>query len=133
MRLHRLLNDRGSAVTGSIFGIVFVMMLVLGVVQVGLTLYARNVVAAAAHEGARAAIERGRAAHEAGAIARAVVDDSAGGIVRDLHVDPSFSTVGERHVVSVRVSGRLVPFGLLPVSLGIERTASLSRPQEVAP
>lgn len=43
----------------AVAAIVLLMILVLGIIQVALTLYGRNVVDASAHEGLRAIVERG--------------------------------------------------------------------------
>ena len=122
-----LADEDGSAVLESIFGILLVMTLVLGAVQVGLGLYARNVVAAAAHEGARAAIELGGSQRDAEAVARRTVEASAGGVTRDLIVDAIRERSGGSVAVRVRVRALLQPFGPLPVSLPVTTTARTSR------
>jgi hypothetical protein len=120
-------NEGGSAVVESIFGILLIMVLVLGVVQVALGLYARNVVASAAHEGARAAIELGGSGPEASKIARQTVESSAGGVTRDLLVEAVRERSGERIAVRVHVEATLEPFGPIPVSFPVTSTATTSR------
>jgi Flp pilus assembly protein TadG len=125
--LTREIGDDGSAVVESVFGILLVMTLVLGVVQVALGLYARNVVAAAAHEGARAAIELGGTEEDASFIARRTVESSAGGVTRDLTVEAVSGRIEGRIAVRVRVEAILEPFGPIPVSFPVTSSATSSR------
>jgi Flp pilus assembly protein TadG len=120
-------RERGSAPVETIFAIVFLMLLVLGVMQVSFALYARNVVASSAHEGARAAIELGRDPASARAVARSVVVRSAGGLVRSLDVETAVGESSHGTVVRVLVSGSLAPFGPFPVSIPFTTTAHASR------
>ena len=133
MRKRRLLklcsSDRGSVVLDSIFAIVMLVILSLGVIQLALTLYARNVVYAAAHEGARSAIEVGAAPGAAQAAAVHTVETSAGGLVRHLGVTVGPGRRGETPVIQVRVTGELDPPGPLPVTLPVDVTSTL--PDEV--
>ena len=103
------------------------VLLVLGAVQVSLVLYARNVLASSAHEGARSAIELGRDPADADRIATGVVRRSAGGLVENLEV----STMVERRAwsesVIVRVSGSVSVLGPIPVSIPFSTTARASR------
>lgn len=127
MRAHRLLKDeRGSAPVESIGAIVMLLLLTLGAVQVAFALYARNVVLSAAHEGARAVVERGAVAGDARAIATAVVRRSAGGLVDGLVVDvtPAGTTI------RVDVRATTAPFGPVPFRMPLEAsaTATLERP-----
>lgn len=130
LRQHRLLTghrwERGSAVVESVMAMVVLMFLVLGTIEVAFALYARNVVAAAAHEGARAAAELGRTSSDATSIARATIERSAGGLVRDLRVQTSV-TGGARAVVRVRVSGMLRPFGPVPLPIPLRGEATVTR------
>jgi Flp pilus assembly protein TadG len=103
------------------------MFLVLGTIEVAFALYARNVVGAAAHEGARAAAELGRTPHDATSIARAAVVASAGGLVRDLRVDTSVASAGTRSIVRVRVSGILRSFGPVPLPVPLRAAATVTR------
>ncbi|MCA1694613.1 MAG: pilus assembly protein, partial [Actinobacteria bacterium] len=77
------MTERGSAPLEAVLSILFVMLLVLGTIEVSLALYGRNVVAAAAHEGARAALELGRGPDSAAAVARSTVRRASGALVRD--------------------------------------------------
>lgn len=119
--------ERASAPLESIFAVVFVMMLALGAVQVAFLLYGRNVVAAAAHEGARAAVERGRDAHEAAEIAGTTVRRAAGRMARDIRVGTAMHVRGTVEIVEVEVSARLNSFGPVPLSPTVTSTAGASR------
>jgi Flp pilus assembly protein TadG len=120
-------NEKGSAPVELTFAIVFLILLSLGVIQVGLTLYARNVVLSAAHEGARAAVELDRQASDASETARRLVERAAGGIVDDLRVSTSTIEVGGRLLARVMVSGRLDVLGPVPVSIPVRTAATASR------
>ena len=130
MRKHRLLTrggERGSAPLEAIFAIVFLLLLVLGTLQVALALYARNVVASSAHDGARAAVELGRDPSSAERVARAVILRSAGGLVDDLDVAAGMIDSVESETVRVVVRGTLTPLGPIPVSIPFVTTARASR------
>jgi Flp pilus assembly protein TadG len=120
-------NEEGSAPVEVMFAIVFLIMLSLGVIQVGLTLYARNVVLSAAHEGARAAVELDRRTSDASEAARRLVERAAGGIVDDLRVSTSTIEVGDRLLARVMVSGRLDVLGPVPVSIPVRTAATAGR------
>lgn len=107
--------------------IIILLVMVLGAVQVALTLYARNVVAAAAHEGARAAIELGRNPHDALVVARSSVERSAGGLVDRMRVTMSLDSTGARSVVQVRVTGLLNSPGPVPLKFPVSSVATSSR------
>jgi hypothetical protein len=111
----------------SIFAMVFVIVLMLGVVQVAFLLYARNVVAASAHEGARAVVERGASAADAQSIAGRTVRESAGGLVNDLSVAVDVRPGGELEHVTVVVSGRVKSFGPVPFPVSVRTSASSTR------
>lgn len=125
MRHHRLLtrSESGSAPVEATFAIVLLMMIVLGVVEVAFVLYSRNVVAAAAHEGARAALELGRSPEESTRVAELTVETSAGGLVTDLQVDVASRHTERRRTVVVRVTGGLKPFGPVPIAIPFRETA----------
>jgi Flp pilus assembly protein TadG len=123
--------ERGSAAVESLFAMVVLILLVTGVIQVALALYARNVVDASAHEGARAAIERGRSPQEASHIARDTVASAAGGLVDGLRVDVASQTRGEQTLVVVRVNGRIRPFGPVPVTMPVSSMATAAREVDV--
>ena len=120
-------GERGSAVVESIFGIFVLLMLSLGAIQVALTLYARNVVMAALHDGARAAIEMGGSIQGAEIVAQRVVLQSAGGLVDDLAIDVRAASSSERYSVTVRATGTLVAPGPVPVDLPLDATATATR------
>lgn len=121
MRSHRLLSDeRGSAPLESVFAIVMLVVLTLGAIQVAFALYARNVVASAAHEGARAIVERGAVEGDARALAAYVVERSAGGLVDDLSVDVATS----ERAVRVHVRAVTASFGPVPVTVPLRATAT---------
>ena len=111
----------------SVFSMFFLMFLVMGVIQIALVLYGRNVVASAAHEGARSAIELGRDPSSAAAIAEKTVRAGAGGIADDISVDVVTERSTERVAVRVRVQGRLQAMGPLPVDIPITSVATASR------
>jgi len=117
-------DERGSAPLESIFAIVFLCLLVLGVIQVSFALYARNVVAASAHEGARAAVERGVELRDASAIADTTVRRAAGGLVEDLHVAVATRKGTEEAAVSVEVAGMLRVFGPVPIRIPLRSSAT---------
>jgi hypothetical protein len=122
-----LKEERGSAVVQSVFAVVALVFLVLGVVQVAFSLYARNVVASSAHEGARAAIEFGRDPSEALAIAGDTVESAAGGLVDDLDVGVVSREVGDQRLVTVVVTGRLAQFGPVPFPMELTSRATAAR------
>lgn len=123
--------ERGSALVESIFAIVFLMMLALGIAQLALTLYGRNVVIASAHEGARAATELGRSEQEAAAIALRTTRSATGSLVDDLEIEVLTEPAGENALITVRLTGRLVAAGPVPISIPVEAQASSLRLEEV--
>ena len=131
MRRHRLLarSDFGNAPLESIFVMLFVMFLALGVVQAALVLYARNVVISSAHEGARAAVELGRDRMDAVHVARETIGRSAGGLVNDLSVDVAVEGGEVDPLLRVRVNADIRALGPLPVEFPVETTASASLEQ----
>jgi hypothetical protein len=124
-------RERGSAPLESVFAMAILMLLALGVVEVAFALYGRNVVAASAHEGARAALEQGRGAEDAVAVATRTVRGAAGGLVRDLDVAAAVRRSGARSIVTVRVSGLLSSIGPVPLPMPVSVTATSSK--EAAP
>jgi Flp pilus assembly protein TadG len=121
----------GSAAIESVFAMVVLMFLVLGVVEVGFALYARNMIASAAHEGARAAIELGRDVDDARAVARSSVANATGRLVEDPDVRVLTRTRGDDLLVTVTVSGRLKLIGPVPWSPTVSARATALR--ETAP
>jgi Flp pilus assembly protein TadG len=132
---HRVLKrfsiETGSAPVETVFAMSILLFLFLSVVEVTFALYGRNVVAASAHEGARAAVELGRNPSDAVAVARRTVMGAAGGLVEGLRVGVTLQTVGTRSLVRVRVTGRLKSFGPVPLPLPIDTVATSTR--SVAP
>ena len=124
-------HERGSALVESIFAIVFLMVLTLGVTQLALTLYGRNVVIASAHEGARAATELGRSDQEAEAIALRTTRSATGSLVDDLEIEVLSEPAGEDALITVRLTGRLAAVGPVPISIPVEAQASSLRLGEV--
>jgi Flp pilus assembly protein TadG len=122
MRPHRLLSghERGSAAVESVFAIVMLIVIVLGALQVAFALYARNVLASAAHEGVRAALERGAVAADAAPVVAGTVRRAAGGLVDDVAV----TTSARGGTLTVRVQGTVDPVGPVPISIPLVATAS---------
>jgi hypothetical protein len=110
-----------------VVAIVFLMLLTVGAIEVAFVLYGRNVLAASAHEGARAAVELGRAPSEAVAIANNTVRSSIGGLVRELDVSVTTLGVSGRSTVKVSVSGTLKPFGPIPIPIRFSSSATAAR------
>jgi Flp pilus assembly protein TadG len=129
--LKRAAGERGSAPLELTFAIVFLILLSLGAIQVGLTLYARNVVMSAAHEGARAAVELGRQSSDASETARRYVERAAGGVVDHLRVSTSTVEARGRLFVRVMVTGSLDVPGPVPVSIPVRTTGTAGREAEV--
>lgn len=120
-------DERGSAIVESVFGMFVLLFLVVGTIQVALTLYARNVVMAAVHDGARAAIEIGASDHDAQAIAQQVIKQSAGSLVSDLEVGAVAGSDSERYWVRVMADGRLDVPGPIPVDIPITVETATAR------
>jgi hypothetical protein len=112
-------TQRGSAAVESVFAVVFLAFVTVALVQVALSLYARNVVVAAAHEGARAAVEVGRDPQEGRAVALRTVSAAAGGLLDDLAIGVSHRVVAEREAFTVSVSGRIRRVGPIPFALPV--------------
>lgn len=125
----RLIKGRsgGSAPVETVFAIVILMVLVLGTIEVTFALYARNVIAASAHEGARAAVELGTTPAEIQQVAESTVRRSAGGLVTALEVSTAMEQSTEREVVQVAVRGAMKPFGPVPLRLTFESLATAVR------
>jgi Flp pilus assembly protein TadG len=123
-------GERGSALVESVFAIAFLLTLLLGTVQVVFTLYARNVVQAAAHEGVRSAIERGGTGEGPVDAARTTVERAAGGLLTDVDVAASRSALRDGALITLAVSGRLRSLGPLPLRLSVDATARGFAPGE---
>lgn len=114
----------GSSTVEAIFSIVFLVVLVLGAIEVTFALYARNVVMTSAHEGARAAIAIGSDRKAAASLARSTVIRTAGGLVRDLRIQVHSESFGGLRRVRVAVTGRMAPFGPVPLPIPLQATAN---------
>jgi len=119
--------ERGSAPLETVFAIAFLLLLVLGAIEVVWALYGRNVLISSAHEGARAALELGRSSSDAVTIATRSIEQSAGALVDELDVGVSTETVGGRSLVRVEVSGVLTPWGPVPMPIPVRTAATVSR------
>ena len=87
MRLRRTRCQRGSAVVDFVLVLVVLVPLFLGILQVGLVLYVRNTLAAAASEGARYAATRDADLADGQARTRDQIDDAVSGrFARDVDV-----------------------------------------------
>ena len=120
-------DERGAAVVESLFGIFVLLFLVVGTIQVALTLYARNVVMAAVHDGARAAVEVGASEAHSDLVAHEVIERAAGSLVDDLQVATEADSSVDRYVVRVVAGGRLDVPGPIPLEIPVEIEASSSR------
>lgn len=120
-------SERGSAPLETVFAIAFLLLLVLGAIEVVWALYGRNVLMSSAHEGARAALELGRSSSDAVTIATRSIEQSAGALVDDLDVGVSTETLDGRSTVRVEVSGVLAPWGPIPMPLPVKTAATVSR------
>ena len=87
MRLRRTRCQRGSAVVDFVLVLVVLAPLFLGILQVGLVLFVRNTLAAAASEGARYAATRDADLADGQARTRDQIDDAVSGrFARDVDV-----------------------------------------------
>ncbi len=111
----------GAAVVDFVLVAVVLVPLVLGLVQVGLTLYVRNALAAAATEGARHAAAFGRAPQDGVTRARGQLT----GVIGDRFVREVSARAGEHAslpVVEVRVRAVVPALGLGGPGLVIQVT-----------
>lgn len=120
-------SEGGSAAVDAVFSIVILVFFTLGVIGVALALYGRNVLIASAHEGARAAMERGSSVPDAVEIARITIRRAAGGLIRDLKVDVAVMEMAGRELVRVQASGRIRALGPLSVPISVNATARAVR------
>lgn len=121
-----LISERGSAPLEAVFAIAFLLLLVLGTIEVVWALYGRNVLMTSAHEGARAAVELGRSSSDAVAIATRSIERSAGALVDDLQVTASTGNSAGRSTVHLEVRAVLVPWGPVPLPLPVRTAATVS-------
>jgi hypothetical protein len=122
-------GERGAAPVEAVFGIIMLLALVLGTIEVAFALYARNVVAASAHEAARTAVELGRSPDEVQLVAQRTIERAAGGLIDDFTIRTEYDESNARSVRIV-VSGYLEPFGPVPIPLTFRTTASAALPDE---
>jgi Flp pilus assembly protein TadG len=121
-------DDRGASVVEFVMMSVLLVLLLFGVLQVGLYLYARNIVAAAAADGARYGADQGidtaaGAARATQLISRGLNNDDAAHLpcVGSTQVDPGSGLA----VATVRCRGRLKMIFLpLGIPLSIDVTSS---------
>ena len=104
-------RERGSAVVDFVLVLLVVVPLVLGILQVALTLHVRNTLAAAAAEGARYAATADRGPAEGEAVTRAQVADAiAGRFAQDVTV--AQTVVGGRPTTVVTVRAVVPALGI---------------------
>lgn len=119
-----LTEQDGSAPLDAVFGIVILMLLALGTMQIALTLYAHNAVRASAYEAARAAAEIGATGAHARSVALQTVAGTAGGLVEGIRISLSRRAAPEGPVVFVEITGRQRAIGPIPLAFPIDVTAS---------
>jgi Flp pilus assembly protein TadG len=119
-------RERGSALVESLGALVLLLVMVLGVIQISLALYGRNVVISAVHDAARAAVEREAHIPEAHGVARRAIQRAAGGLLRDLNVMVDV-TREEGEVVTVRADAVIRAPGPIPLPLPVSATARAAR------
>jgi len=89
MRARRARSQQGSAVVDFVLVLVVLVPLFLGILQVGLVIYVRNTLAAAASEGARYAATQDRDLADGGARTREQIDQAVSGrFAQDVEVRP---------------------------------------------
>jgi Flp pilus assembly protein TadG len=111
-------NERGSAVVDFVMVSMLVVPLFLGILQVGLFLYVRNTVTAAASEGAHYAAVLNREPADGEARTRELVDgvvrneliDSIAGEATDVDGQPGVAVVVEAHMPPLGLWGPGIKF-----------------------
>lgn len=121
------MRERGSVTVESVAAMVLLLFLVLGTIEIAFFLYARNVVKASAHEGARAALEIGRTQEEAAMLAERTVRRAVGGIVRDIEVMTNARSLDGSSFVRVSVDAKIEGFGPIPWPAHVRAVAHVSR------
>lgn len=129
--LRRARPDAGTATVESVFAVVLLTTLVLGVVQVAIALYGRNVLISSAHEGARAAVEIGRHPQDGAVVAREVIERTAGGMIEDLAVAVDELPLEDGRVVRLVVSATVRAFGPLSFPIPVRTAVTATRQDEV--
>lgn len=111
-RLEASPGEAGATIVEFLAVALLTVVCLLGVAQMAVWVWARNVAVSAVHEGARTAAETGRPVDDGTARARALLVDGLGGGGRGFAVEAA----QEGEVIAVRARGRapvIVPF--LPV------------------
>lgn len=130
LREHRLLIDeRGSSTVEAVAAIGLITLLVVGGIQVALSLYARNVIVSSAHEGARAAVEYGRDPADARSIVRSVIQSGAGSAVSAIQVSPVITHTETETIADVVVRAIIEPLGPIPIEIPVTARATAGRPR----
>jgi len=122
-RAHADRSDRGSAVVEFVLVAPLVLLLLLGVVQLGLAMHVRSTLTSAAAEGARVAALAGADPLAGIARTQSLVEGTlADSVVRDITARES--SLGEIDVMVVRVDATLPLMGILgPTALAVEGRA----------
>ena len=120
-------DENGSTLVESVAAMLLLLILVFGVIEIAYLLYARNVVRASAHEGARAALELGRTPQEASFVAESSVRRAVGGLVRDIDVLTATRSSDGSTFVSVSVRADVRGFGPIPIPAKVDAVARVSR------
>lgn len=116
-------SDRGSAVVEFVLVSPLVLLLLLGIVQLGLAMHVRSTLTSAAAEGARVAALAGADPLAGIARTQSLVEETlADSVVRDITAQEA--SLGEIDVMVVRVDATLPLVGLLgPTALSVEGRA----------
>lgn len=116
-------SDRGSAVVEFVLVSPLVLLLLLGIVQLGLAMHVRSTLTSAAAEGARVAALAGADPLAGIARTQSLVEETlADSVVRDITAQEA--SLGEIDVMVVRVDATLPLVGLLgPTALTVEGRA----------
>lgn len=116
-------SDSGSAIVEFVLVGTLLLMLILGIIQVGLVLHVRNTLAADAAEGARHAANLGVPASEGGSYAQQLITRSLPG--RSDAVCTGQEETGEGDIPLVRVTCTVVvPLSLVPLGDGVTLTVT---------
>jgi Flp pilus assembly protein TadG len=104
-------DERGAAVVDFVLVLVVLVPLLLGLLQLGLTLHVRNTLASAAAEGARYGAAQGRGPADAEARTRQQIRDVVSGEFAD-DIDVRRTMVGGVPTIEVVVTARVPALGL---------------------